>query len=92
MSRTTRSPSNGADTDELPSARVIDTLSGAVVRLFSRVEAIEAAVALLERRFRALDRQLLLSNGAAVEPHDPISSARRRRGRPLGSRNRPRVL
>jgi hypothetical protein len=53
-----------------------------------RIQQIEQALARIERRFAALDRTRLL-NGAAEEP---ISSAPRKRGRPPGSRNRPRVL
>jgi hypothetical protein len=96
MSSETRPPpSNGAATlQQLPSAgRLLDKISGSILALVSRVEGLEEAVTRIERRFAGLDRTRLL-NGAAEEPHVPISSAprKRSRGRPPGSRNRPKIL
>jgi hypothetical protein len=86
------SPSNLASTvrklEDLPSdgGRAVDTLSGAILRLFVKLAAIERAQALLGRR---LDRLEKSSAPVARQGSDPeaatVDLAAARRGRPPGS-------
>jgi hypothetical protein len=72
--------------EDLPSdgGRVVDTLAGAILRIFVRLEAIEEAQARLARRLAALERNaapLHFDQSAAPKPLPP-APAKRGRGRP----------
>jgi hypothetical protein len=63
---------------------LIDTLAGAILRLFARLERHERQLAALERR---------LAPRPPKEPASPVpdsnGQSKRRPGRPRGSRNKP---
>jgi hypothetical protein len=85
------------------SAKIFDALSGTVVRLFARLTAVEVAVDRLTEQFAAINAQPLSEEPATpprtltgIDVRDGSAVrfevvAKRRRGRPKGSRNRPKV-
>jgi hypothetical protein len=76
-------------TDKLERGRfdrdLIDTLAGAILRLFARLERHEKRLAAIERHHGPRQPRT-----PASLPGD--STTRRKRGRPLGARNRPKPI
>jgi hypothetical protein len=64
---------------------LIDTLCGGLIRLFARLER-------HERRLAALERHLVPRPPRAPAPRAGNSTTSRKRGRPLGARNRPKPV
>jgi hypothetical protein len=80
--------------EDLPSdgGRTVDTIAGALLRIFTRLNALERTQALLGRRLAALEKAASVSIGQpaefeAAQTRIPSSDAAplRRRGRPVGS-------
>jgi hypothetical protein len=74
--------------EDLPSdgGRTVDTLAGAVLRIFVRLHAIEEAQARIGRRITALEGGARVAAPDPPEPSPAPPAALRRRGRPMGAR------
>ena len=81
--------------EDLPSdgGRAVDTLAGAMLRLFVKLHALEETQARLGRRLAALEgaQPSTAEKGSAISASRPAAPPKRGRGRPPGSPNkRPR--
>jgi hypothetical protein len=82
--------------EDLPSdgGRAVDTLAGAMLRLFVRLHALEETQARLGRRLAALEGTVPSTavapaeKGCAISASRPAAPPKRSRGRPPGSPNK----